>query len=166
MNRSVELETPDHFTAGALGPPGQRIFYLQAREGATLLTLRVEKEQVRGLGTYLERLIAKLPPAEGERPDVELLEPIAAAWVVGTIGVGHDEAHDRIVVVATELVEEEEGAEPATARMHITRLQAAAFVDRAAALISAGRPICPMCGQPKDPGGHVCPRSNGHVVRA
>lgn len=165
MNRSFELESPDHFTAGALGPPGERIFYLQAREGPTLLTLRAEKEQVRGLGTYLERLLAKLSPPEGERPEVELLEPIAAAWVVGTIGVGHDEAHDRIIVVATELVEEE-GAEAATARVHITALQAAAFVDRAAALVSAGRPICPMCGQPKDPGGHVCPRSNGHVVRA
>lgn len=166
MSPSFDIDAPDHFTAGTLGPPGERVFYLQAREGATLLTLRAEKEQVRGLGTYLARLLAKLPAPEGERPDVELLEPIAAAWVVGTIGVGLDEAQDRIVVVATELVEEEEGAEPATARLHITRLQAAAFVDRAAALMTAGRPVCPMCGQPKDPGGHVCPRSNGHVVHA
>jgi uncharacterized repeat protein (TIGR03847 family) len=165
VNGSFDLESPDHFTAGTLGPPGERIFYLQARQGPTLLTLRAEKEQVRGLGTYLERLLVKLPTPEGERPELELLEPIAAAWVVGTIGVGHDEAHDRIIVVATELVEEE-GAEPATARVHITRMQAAAFVERAAALVSAGRPVCPMCGQPKDPGGHVCPRSNGHVVRA
>jgi Protein of unknown function (DUF3090) len=39
-----------------------------------------------------------------------------------------------------------------------------AFVERARALQRAGRPTCPMCGEPKDPGGHVCPRSNGHVV--
>ena len=52
----------------------------------------------------------------------------------------------------------------AAARFHITPVQAATFVARARALVSAGRPICPMCSQPKDPAGHACPRSNGHVV--
>ncbi len=73
--------------------------------------------------------------------------------------------------VPPELLEEEEGdvghvqGEPAVARFRITRVQAMAFVERARALVRAGRPLCPMCSQPKDPDGHVCPRSNGHVVR-
>jgi uncharacterized repeat protein (TIGR03847 family) len=29
-------------------------------------------------------------------------------------------------------------------------------------VVSQGRPICPLCGQPIDPEGHFCPRSNGH----
>jgi uncharacterized repeat protein (TIGR03847 family) len=91
--------------------------------------------------------------------------------------VGYDGDRDRILIVANERVEdgddeesesEEErtGPEPASARFAITRIQAAAFVERARSLQRAGRPTCPMCGEPKDPGGHVCPRSNGHVVRA
>jgi uncharacterized repeat protein (TIGR03847 family) len=84
-----------------------------------------------------------------------------------------------VVVVANEATEredeedestegqeaEEEAPSGATARFLITRAQAAAFVDRARALVKAGRPICPMCSQPKDPEGHHCPRSNGHAVR-
>jgi uncharacterized repeat protein (TIGR03847 family) len=95
---------------------------------------------------------------------------------VGSLGVGYDGDRDRIVVVANERVEEEEEEdeegqetratpEPASARFAITRAQAAAFVERARTLQRAGRPTCPMCGEPKDATGHVCPRSNGHVVR-
>jgi uncharacterized repeat protein (TIGR03847 family) len=64
----------------------------------------------------------------------------------------------------------EETAEPeteaATARFRITRGQAAAFVERARAIVRAGRPVCPICSGPIDPGGHVCPRSNGHIVKS
>ena len=105
MSRSFELESPDHFTAGAVGPPGERVFYLQARENGEVLTLKTEKEQVRGLAEYLEGLLAKSPVAPEEIPrDVALLEPIDPAWSVGAIGVGYDEAEDRIIVVVNELV--------------------------------------------------------------
>ena len=30
---SFDLPAPDVFTAGTVGPPGQRVFYLQARDG-------------------------------------------------------------------------------------------------------------------------------------
>jgi uncharacterized repeat protein (TIGR03847 family) len=29
---------------------------------------------------------------------------------------------------------------------------------------AAARPPCPLCGQPLDPQGHICPRRNGHYV--
>ena len=172
MSESFELDGPEHFTAGAVGGPGQRVFYLQARQGRALVTLKCEKEQVAALGEYLAGLIAKLPAGATTAPEVgpgALLEPLEAAWPVASLGVGYDEGRDRIVVVANEQVEEEEeggppAAEPASARFAITRGQAAAFVERARALIKAGRATCPMCGEPKDPAGHVCPRANGHVV--
>jgi len=164
MSTSFEFVAPDHFTAGAVGPPGQRVFYLQSREKGTLVTLKSEKEQVRALAQYLSGLLEKLP-AVGERMprSLSLIEPIDAAWIVASIAVGYDEARDRILVVANELLEEEEAGDPASARVLITRAQAAAFVKRAEALMKAGREICPWCSQPKDPGGHTCPRSNGHV---
>jgi len=79
--------------------------------------------------------------------------------------------------VANELVEEDESEEEeaaaterategapegATARFRITRAQAARFAERARALMKAGRPTCQVCGGPIDPGGHLCPRRNGH----
>ena len=181
MSASFQLDGPDHFTAGAVGPPGQRVFYLQGREADTIVTLKCEKEQVAALAEYLGGLLARLPTATATPDDKrELLQPFEAAWPVGSLGVGYDGDRDRIVVVANERVEADddddeetpeaeateaaEAPEPASARFAITRPQAAAFVERAHSLQRAGRPTCPMCGEPKDPAGHVCPRSNGHIV--
>ena len=184
MSESFDLESPDHFTAGAIGPPGQRVFYLQGRESDMIVTLKAEKEQVSALADYLAGLLEKLANAPTAVPGADaLLEPVEPAWTVGSLGVGYEQDKNRIVIVAQELIESEEDAEDddeettaettedaeeehegAAARFHITPAQAATFVARARALVSAGRPICPMCSQPKDPAGHVCPRSNGHVV--
>src|SRR5262249_15801711 len=166
MSDSFELDSPDHFTAGAVGPPGERVFYLQGRQTGRLLTLKCEKEQVRALAEYLGGLLAKLPGGAGDAaPDVALLEPLDPAWTVAALGLGYDKDGERVGLETAELLEEETEEEPAVARFHITRAQAAAFVERVRALVQAGRPICPMCSQPKDPAGHVCPRSNGHVVQ-
>ena len=173
MSDSYDLETPEHFTVGAIGPPGQRVFYLQGRQGRQLVTLKCEKEHVGALAEHLAGMLVKLPAgAAAGKPeaDVALMEPVTAAWAVGSLGVGYDDARDRIVIVAGELIEEEEPEtrgsqdERASARFAITRAQASAFVKRARRLVKAGRPICPMCSGPMDPSGHVCPRSNGHIV--
>ena len=168
-NPSFEIDSPDHFTCGAVGPPGQRVFYLQSRDGTCLTTLKVEKEHVRALAEYLGGLLARVKGAPGTaRSGAELLEPLEAAWDVGSLAVGYDEGQDRVVVEASELIEpqeEEGGPEPerAMARFRITRAQAAAFVERANELMKGGRPTCPVCSRPMDPEGHVCPRANGHV---
>jgi uncharacterized repeat protein (TIGR03847 family) len=192
VSESFDFEAPDHFTAGTVGPPGQRVFYMQGREAGLLVTLKVEKEQVRALADYLAGLLARLPTGGGTAtPDVDLIEPVEPAWVVASLGVGYDEDSDRVVIVANELSEpeEEEGegeaeaeAEPAdpaeleaaadtaenpdaaVARFRVTRGQAAAFVERTRNLVKAGRPLCPICNRPIDPDGHVCVRSNGHVA--
>ena len=176
-NPSFEIDSPDHFTAGAVGPPGQRVFYLQSREAGRVLTLKVEKEHVRALAEYLGGLLARVKrPPEPSRGRAELLEPLQPVWDVGTIAVGYDEGRDRVVVEASELLEaaaeeggepgqeQETGPQPAMARFRITRGQAAAFVERAGDLMKGGRPSCPICSRPMDPEGHICPRSNGHVT--
>ncbi|PWU20616.1 MAG: DUF3090 domain-containing protein [Candidatus Rokuibacteriota bacterium] len=167
MSASFNFDAPDHFTAGAVGPPGQRVFYLQSRQARQLVTLKSEKEQVRALAEYLAQLLQKLAAVSADDPgDTALLEPVTPAWVVAALGAGYDQDGDRVVVEVQELLEEEEASEePAVARFRITRAQAAAFVERVRALMQASRPICPVCHQPKDPDGHVCPRSNGHVAR-
>ena len=170
MSESFEFEKPDFFTAGAVGKPGERVFHLQAREAGRLITLKCEKEQVRALAEYLSGLTTKLGAPKGTVPtDLDLLPFAEPAWIVAALGVGYDEEHERIIVDAHELFEEEEegqraGEEPATASVRITSEQAQAFVERAKELMKGGRPPCPVCSGPMDPTGHVCPRSNGHVV--
>lgn len=184
LHPSFELSSPERFTAGTVGEPGRRTFFLQAADGGRVVTLKVEKQQVGALAEHLAAMLADLPvpPAEEvEAADVEFVEPPDVEWVVGRMGVAWDERDDRLilqceelVVVAESVLEELEELgddpeelgygidlpEPATARFRLTRAQVAAFVERARELVAAGRPPCPLCGAPMDPGGHACPRWN------
>lgn len=172
MSSSFDLPEVERFTAGTVGPPGSRVFYLQVTAGGQVVTLRLEKAQVAVLAGYLAELLADLPtPSPEEIPEqAELVEPVVAEWVVGQLGVAFDESRDRMVIRADELVDdEEEGAVIATAagsaRFALTRPQVAGFVVHAAALVVAGRPPCPLCRRPLDPEGHVCIKTNGHRPR-
>jgi uncharacterized repeat protein (TIGR03847 family) len=50
-------------------------------------------------------------------------------------------------------------------RVRLTPQGVRAFIDRAKRVVNAGRPPCPLCGQPLDPAGHLCPRHNGYHRR-
>jgi uncharacterized repeat protein (TIGR03847 family) len=163
MSSSFELSEVDHLTTGTVGPPGQRVFYLQARAEGQLVSLKVEKGQVAALSAYLAALLADLPAVEDEERDMSLVEPVIAEWVVGSMAVSYSQETDRVLLVAEELVEE--GEEGATLRLTATRAQIAALARRGVEVVAAGRPPCPLCGQPLDPGGHVCVRLNGHKSR-
>jgi uncharacterized repeat protein (TIGR03847 family) len=160
MSESFELDDVDRLTTGTVGPPGQRVFYLQATEGGRLITLRLEKTQVAALCRYLDEMLSDLPPVEPAPGDMELTEPLVPEWVVGSLGVSYDESDDHFVVVAEELVEE--GEDSARGRIRASRERVVAFTRRGAAVVAAGRPPCPLCGAPLDPDGHMCVRLNGH----
>src|SRR5437667_292269 len=57
---SFDFEAPDHFTAGAVGQPGERIFYLQSGEARQVVTLKCEKEHIGALADYLSGLLTQL----------------------------------------------------------------------------------------------------------
>ncbi len=160
MSPSLDLGDVDRFAVGTRGPVGRRVFLLQCRSDTTVLTLKVEKQQVAVLAEYLGRLLKDLPRPGHLPEDLDLEEPAEPHWVVGTLGVSYEELIDRVVLVAEELVAEDEEGD--TARFTVTREQAAAFAVRATTLVEAGRPPCPLCGLPLDPSGHQCPRTNGH----
>ena len=85
-----EYLDPAAFTAGAIGPPGQRVFYLQVREGEVTATLLCEKQQVAALAEYFDGLLDDLGPvpyavASG---DLTLEPPVEQVWRVGSIGAG------------------------------------------------------------------------------
>ena len=161
---TFDLREPDRFTAGAVGEPGARVFFLQAVEGTQVVSLRLEKQQVGALGQYLQGVLNDLPVVPvTERPaDMDLVEPVVAEWVVGTLGVAYDTEADRIVLQADELVDEDEEDEAAWPASTSPGPRSWPSASCAETLVAAGRPPCPICGQPMDPDGHVCPRSNGH----
>ena len=156
-----DLDAPDEFTVGTVGPVGQRVFLIQCRQGAERLTVKVEKQQVAVLASYLARIVREVGRPGSLPQEVRFDAAEEPAWVVGTIGVSFDEQNARIVVVAEELAEEED-EDSSVARFSLTLEQAAAFAILATSLVEAGRPPCPLCGLPLDPSGHDCPRTNGH----
>jgi len=138
MSESFEIVGPRSFGAGTVGPAGQRVFFVQALTEQGPVSLKLEKGQVQALATAVDQLIERVQPdAAGTSPE-ELVEPVDPAWTVAALGVGWDEANDRVVVVAQELVEDE-GEEPAEARFHLSAAQARGFVEHAVFLIEYGR---------------------------
>jgi hypothetical protein len=75
----------------------------------------------------------------------------------------------RAAFEASEMEEEEDDPDdelegPDVLRVRMSAAVARSFVERAARVVASGRPPCPLCGQPLDPQGHICPRRNGHYL--
>jgi uncharacterized repeat protein (TIGR03847 family) len=167
MSVFYEFEHVDRFTTVAIGEPGSRVFFLEARQGRQRVAVKCEKQQVAAISQYLRRVLNDLPPPD-DRPlpeALEISEPGEEAFVLGPIGLGYDRASDRLIVQLEEIgVVDEEGelveGHDGHVRLYVTRGQAAAFCDRADSVVAAGRPDCQWCGLPIDPDGHACPRMN------
>ncbi|WP_049573274.1 DUF3090 domain-containing protein [Nonomuraea sp. SBT364] len=171
-----DYDPPERFVAGALGRPGARAFFLQARAEGRLTTVALEKLQVAALAGRLDEMLdevlrlsggtARVPaiaPAD-LTDDGPLDVPVSEEFRVGTMALSWDEESSQVVIEAQEVVDEEDlGApEPAVLRVRISAGAARAFTQRALKIVSAGRPPCPLCGQPLDATGHVCVRLNGY----
>src|SRR4051812_14176825 len=179
------FDPPERFIAGTVGPPGQRTFFLQARTGARVTSVALEKQQVSVLAERIDELLDELlavvegettipamPPVALEDND-PLEQPIVEEFRAGTMTLSWDAADERGVVEGDAYAEEAE-AEPAAPEeapvaaapeeVLVARLPAGlarAFSKRAEAVVKAGREPCPFCGGPLAPRGHLCPRANG-----
>jgi uncharacterized repeat protein (TIGR03847 family) len=179
------FDPPERFIAGTVGPPGQRTFFLQARTGARVTSVALEKQQVSVLAERIDELLDELlasatpastipavPPVALEDND-PLEQPIVEEFRAGTMTLSWDATEERVVVEVFPFVEEavvepgtpeEEIDEPEPEEVLVVRLPAGlarAFTKRAQAVVGAGRAPCPFCGGPLDPSGHLCPRANG-----
>ena len=175
-----EFDPPDRFVAGTVGQPGERTFFLQATSGQRTVSIALEKVQVAALAEKLEELLDEVrrrqgsdstvpPVAPPELEDVAPLStPVEEEFRAGTLALAWDDDSDTVLVEAQSM--EPEGSEPAETteftgdllRVRLSPGAARAFVKRALRVVAAGRPPCPLCGNPLDPSGHVCPRQNGH----
>ena len=187
MTRSVfEFDDPDRFVIGTVGMPGDRTFFLQARQEGTIISVALEKAQASALAERIDQLLDEararghesIIPTEADvrhRDTAPLDVPIVEEFRVGAMALGWDEAGLRVVVeahgVATddEMVPEigdDEADGPDTLRVWLSPAGARSFADRTRTVVAAGRPSCPFCTQPLDPEGHLCPRSNGYRRRS
>jgi uncharacterized repeat protein (TIGR03847 family) len=170
------FDQPDRFVPGTVGEPGERIFFLQARKGEAVVSVALEKAQVTALAARLADLLAVVQdgesaPVVGPPDERPLDEPLVQVFRVGAMALSWDPAGERVVIEAQpddeggEYVEATDEADdgPDLMRVRIEPSQAHEFIRRAERLVAAGRPPCPFCGQPLEPTGHFCVRSNGQL---
>ena len=167
----IDYDPPERFVAGTVGPPGQRQFYLQASGGGRVTSVALEKTQVHLLAGRIDDLLDEY--AGDARPD-DLLDnapldmPLEEDFTVGTMRLDWDPAAGRLVLHLVPIGEDVDATTDLgtlTApclRVSLTPSAARSFADRSRRVVAAGRPPCPFCGAPLDPGGHVCPRANGY----
>jgi uncharacterized repeat protein (TIGR03847 family) len=185
------FEPPERFVAGTVGEPGDRTFFLQARGGGRVVSVALEKVQVSLLAEKLEELLTEASRRFGvELPDAPVLAvhdnepldtPVDEEFRVGTLGLAFDVDSTTVVIEAIEAGEgdaevdlgaeddpddDDDEDEPDDdldrLRVRLTPEATREFIDRARRVVAAGRPPCPLCGQPLDPAGHLCPRHNGY----
>jgi uncharacterized repeat protein (TIGR03847 family) len=169
MSVYFDFDEVDAFTVGAIGQPGERVFYLQARRGPTRVTVKCEKQQASALADYLRKVLNDLPAptAKPIAAAMELAAPVDAAFVLGPVGLGYDRGTDKVLVQLEEVIEVDENGEALDddpdrghVRVFLTRSQAHAFCDHTESIVAAGRPSCIWCARPINPDGHLCVRMN------
>ena len=94
--------------------------------------------------------------ADDEEEEAEVIDLSAVEGIAGS-PAGE-------LLAAFEGIDDDELEGPDTLQVRVTFEVARAFVNRALEVVAAGRLPCPLCGQPLDPQGHICPRRNGHYV--
>jgi uncharacterized repeat protein (TIGR03847 family) len=170
----IELDDVDSLGAGAVGEPGQRAFYIQARTEHTQLTVLVEKQQVEMLATeavaFLDHIADEYPelPIDVPAAQTQLREPTVPLFRARLIGLGFDTERELVLLELREHAEDDEAVADGTpaddegyvARIYVTRAQVRAMAARGVEAVAGGRPPCPLCDMPMDPAGHQCPRWN------
>ncbi len=180
MSRQIHVfRSPERFLAGTIGQPGEREFFLQVVDGRRILSVACEKQQVAVLADRLGSLITEVARRFGAQAgaesstasDANLSTPVDAEFRVGTMGLAWDGEGSQVIVELLALSEEEVGEDivledredgPDALRVFLSLAAARDFARHAEQVVAAGRPPCPLCNNPLDPEGHICPRLNGY----
>lgn len=148
-NPNIELDPVTHITAGALGKPGHRVFYIQAEKGAESITLVCDKEQVAALVDAIDEMVQNLEEEfnvmrhKGLKVDeaaMAIKEPVDPLFRVDALGLGWDATRDRLLLVAQEALAEDEERDPREVRFFATRAQMQVLSAYAREVVGKGRP--------------------------
>lgn len=164
-----EFHKPDRCVAGTIGQPGERAFFIQVRSLTRILSVAVEKTQIKALADRLEVVIAELRKSDPlimvesvARDDASLDTPVESEFIVGAMSLAWDEESRLITLELFEVEQDDQVASGKIVEIKLSLGQAQAFIVRSKALINSGRVPCPFCSIPIDPRGHLCPRANGY----
>jgi uncharacterized repeat protein (TIGR03847 family) len=151
-NPIIELDPVTHITAGAIGKPGQRTFFIQAEKGLERVTLVCEKEQVVALADAVDEMVVNLEQEFGlarhedlkvDDDAMHVKEPAEPLFRVGAMGLGYDANRDKILLVAQEAMgeegEQDEEREPREVRFFATRAQMQVVSQYAREVVGRGR---------------------------
>lgn len=168
MNDPVhELGSAISVDAEAIGEPGQRRFRFLALSSYGAASVWMEKEQLAGIGSWLQEVIDKLDADRLDSdPDVEPLpfpDQFDLDLRAGQLALGYVDDRDlfALQVYDRDIAADAENPKPFL-RCFFSRGQARYVTRKIETVIAGGRAPCPMCGEPIDPAGHSCPRANGH----
>lgn len=164
------FDWPDRLVVGTVGRPGERSFYIQARDGRRVTSVALEKEQTAVLADKIDELLDEVATVEDNRFSVPpsapvelrdgepLDQPVEPEFRAGALSLGFDPATAQVVIEAypiddeVEIVTEtnEDGEEieavveiPEPAELFQVKIPvgtARAFVARTREVVAAGRP--------------------------
>lgn len=154
-----------YVTPQALGEPGDRRFRVVVVVNGVTWILWMEKQQVQALGMAMEQILDFIP-GHTAFPDwtvaeSEIDESTDLQFRVGRIEMGFDATDNHVIIAAHDIQQEDMDAAPSI-RFRMSLQMARMFSEEAADLMTKGRPLCPMCGLPREEG-HICPEQNGHL---
>ncbi len=170
-------ENPEKVTFGTVGEPGSRVFLLQVKEGDSLVTIKLEKQQVKAIVEYLSKILATAARPGHLAEDMDLEEPNDPLWSAGAIAALYEEDINKVFLVVQEFDPEapplDDAEDPIkiitnvafegiSIRIVMSLEQSGALAIVGKRLVESGRPLCPLCSYPLNPDGHDCPKTNGY----
>ena len=175
----IDLNPCTRLTIDAIGKPGQRTFFLQGESDSESITLLFEKIQLQSLVValikFFENLHQKYPELGSENGTYEeekmrISPPVDPLFRVGEINLVYENEIDKVCLVVKELVFSQDDVplqtqafdQARTINFWCSRDQVSQLANWSVILLQRGRPICPLCNEPIEPDGHLCPKKNGH----
>ncbi|WIB13333.1 DUF3090 domain-containing protein [Curtobacterium sp. MCPF17_052] len=167
------FDWPDRLVVGTIGRPGERSFYIQARDGRRVVSVAIEKEQSAVLADKIDELLDEVATVDDNRfsvPDAAptelrdgdpLDQPVEPEFRAGALSLGFDPATAQVVIEAYPIEDDVEVFTESTGdgdeveavvelpepsellQVKIPVGSARAFVQRTREVIAAGRPNPP-----------------------
>lgn len=173
------FDWPDRFVTGTVGEPGARTFYLQAQDGKRVVSVALEKQQSAALADGVDAVLDQLMAEDGNPYNIPseapegladhdpLAEPVTEEFRVGDMRLAWDASTHQVVIQAARLQLDDEqepvqvdAEDEETFLVRIPVGAARAFAARTRTIVEQGRPVCPFCEEPMEPG-HACALPDG-----
>ncbi len=171
--------------AEAVGEPGQRRFRLFAASARGSAVMWMEKIQLGDLALAIDRLLAQVTEGKVLRVEASAEQQVEGEpasmpesfpdipdeeFQVGQLKLSYDLRRELVLLIALPLEIVMEPGQEIQGRVRedlavscfFTHAQAKDLTTTITRIISAGRPVCPLCHMPLDGGPHMCEKQNGH----